>query len=155
MALTVLLAACQTAVENQRGQHSHAGQAEVTAIQGKPSCSIRGGAWQRLAPGTSLREGDAIRTDADSEVDLRFFKTGPVARLKPSSELKFVKMERWRWTTRSPSVTQLELIQGHVLVDDKKLPPESRFEIRTSRGVVYSQGGDVKSPPRGKISVDR
>ena len=155
MALPVFLAACQTSVEDKSANRSHEGQAQVTAVKGNPSCSSQGAPWERLEVRTFLRRGDAIRTEADSEVDLRFFKTGPVARLKPSSELKFIKMERWGWTTRSASVTQLELIKGRVLVDDKNLPPGSKFEIRTSEGLVYRHGCEVEAGLPGKSSGDK
>ena len=153
--LPLLLDACQTSDENKSAHNSHEGQVQVTHIRGNESYSSRGAPWDRLAAGMFLRRGDAIRTEADAELDLRFFKTGPVARLKASSELKFVKMERWGWITRSASVTQLELIKGRVLVDDRKLPPGSRFEVRTSEGVVYSKGGEIKAGPPGMSSADK
>ena len=153
--LPVFLAACQSSDENKSARKSHEGQAQVTFTKGNPSYSSQGANWKPLVVGAFVRQGDAIRTEADDEVDLRFFKTGPVARLKPSSELKFVKMQRWGWATQSPSMTQLELIKGRVLVDDKKMPPGSKFEIRTSEGVVYSKGGEVKTGPPEKSSGDK
>src|SRR5262249_45433618 len=147
-----LLAACRTSNENQSAS-SHEGQAQVTHIIGTANLSSQGAPWEQLEVGTFLRRGDAIRTGVDSEGDLRFYKTGPVARLKPSSELKFVKMERWGWTTKSRSLTQLELIQGHVLVDDKKLPKDSKLEVRTAAGIVSSKGDEENRGQQGMRSV--
>jgi len=150
LALPFVLPACQSPDPKQPAPGLHEGHAEVTALKGGPSYSRPGGVWEPLKVGVTLRCGDVVRTDAGAEVDLRFFKTGPVARVKPSSELKFVKMDRWGWSTRSRSVTQLELIQGRVLVDDKNLPAGSRFEVRTAKGAVYSQGSEVgadRKPP--------
>jgi len=153
--ITTLILVSLTA--DLQAQTMKQGEAKVRQIKGKASYSVDGGAMVPLRVGTVLRAGSTIQTMPESIVDLDLGVNGPVVRVTPSTTLGLDKLTRAGTGMDSVVETQLNVQNGTIIGNVKKLARASKYEIKTPNGVAGIRGTDyvvtVKKKPDGTFEV--
>ncbi|MCF7669363.1 MAG: FecR domain-containing protein [Verrucomicrobia bacterium] len=116
------------------------GKAQVKAVRGSAQYSVDGGAWEALTVGTVLRPGAVVKTAAASEVDLFLDANGPAVRIKESTTLGIDKLLFEKTGVDTVIETQLDLQNGRILGNVKKLAAASKYEVNVPTGVVGISG---------------
>ena len=116
-------------------------QAEVMDIRGQAQFLKIGSAqWADLHKGMILTEGDALRSDGDSEVILALTGSRKNAELviREKSEFTFKTFHHEPGTETDS--TLLDVGIGAVLVKAEKLLGDSKFEVKTPTSIVGIRG---------------
>jgi hypothetical protein len=104
---------------------------------------IRNGLSKSLSKGRSINVGDIIETGSNGQADL-YLGSGldrSMIRIGPKAKVHFAKLSLEK-KTRFVKIL-LTLDAGELLGKAQSLAPESRFEIKTSRGVLGVRGKDA------------
>jgi hypothetical protein len=129
------------------------GYAKVRAIRGAAQYSEAGGAWMPLAVDMTLRSGAVIKTDANSQVDLFLDKNGPVVRVTADTTLGLDKLF---YSDAGGDVvidTQLNLRNGRILGNVKKMAEASKYDVKVPTGTVGIRGTDYDISATGQVTV--
>jgi len=97
--------------------------------------------WIEAFPGTFLSQNDIIKTHEDASIDVEFEKDEGQyfkIRLKDDSRLSFTKMGHD--TEARVEDILLDLAIGAVLIKTDKMPPKSKFQVRTPTSMVGVKG---------------
>ncbi|MBU6402053.1 MAG: FecR domain-containing protein [Verrucomicrobia bacterium] len=129
------------------------GSATVRAIRGTADYSTGGGTWQKLSVGKVLGMGATIRTAADSEVDLFLKDNGPVVRVTPETTLGLDTLLFEETGDETVITTKLDLKNGRILGNVKKLAAASKYEVQIPSGVVGIRGTDYDISADGVVRV--
>lgn len=134
-------------------QAQQEGTAKVTSIRGSAQYSEGGGAWAPLTVGKVLKAGSSIKTAADSQVDLFLKQNGPVVRVTADTTLGLDKMLFDDTGAETVVETQLNLINGRILGNVKKLAAASRYEVKVPTGTVGIRGTEYDISTSGIVYV--
>jgi len=116
------------------------GTAKVQAIRGSAQFAEADGAFKPLAIGMVLKSGATIRTATDSQVDLFLKQNGPVVRVTADTTLALDKLMFEETGTDVVIETQLNLRNGRILGNVKKLAAASKYEVKIPSGTVGIRG---------------
>src|SRR5688572_1719539 len=101
-------------------------QAVVRGVRGSASYTSDGGAdWKKLSVGTKLHQNSVIRTAPGSTVDLFLGVNGPVVRVTESTTMGIDKLTMDSTGAETVIETQLDLRNGRILGNVKKLAAAS------------------------------
>jgi hypothetical protein len=118
------------------------GKAVVRAVHG--NCEYESnGAWLPLKPNHDLAPGVKIRTGADAYTDLFVNGTSTV---RITADTVMIIPEMWRVgpVRGADTETTLDLQDGTILGNVKKLSSASHYEIKTPQGVAGIRGTDFQ-----------
>lgn len=118
------------------------GEAKVRQIKGSAKYSTEGGAWVPLKLGTTLRAGSTIQTAPESIVDLDLGVNGPVVRITPATTMSLDRLTHSGTGMDSVIETKLNVQNGTIIGNVKKLAKASKYEIKTPNGVAGIRGTD-------------
>ncbi len=131
LSFTAFFAAAQTPVERI---------AQVNALAGDARFSTKGGAFEPLAIGTKLRQGDTIKTGAGSHVDLDLGGNVGIVQVAPQSTFVLDKLTTTEAGSEKLTETQLKVETGAIYAKINKLAKGSRYEISTPKGIAGIRG---------------
>lgn len=114
--------------------------AKVRRVTGSAQVSATGGGWTALKANQALPQGSIIRTGADSTVDL--FLNNSVVRITSDTTMGVDKLIAEHTGAEMAYQTQLNLKNGNILGNVKKLAHASKYEIKTPTGVAGIRGTD-------------
>jgi len=134
-------------------QAQQEGTATVTSVRGSAQYSDAGGSWMPLKVGKVLKAGAVVKTAADSQVDLFLKQNGPVVRLTADTTLGLDKMLFDDTGAETVVETQLNLVNGRVLGNVKKLAAASRYEVKVPTGTVGIRGTEYDINASGVVFV--
>lgn len=133
------------------------GNATVYSIRGSAKYSQGGGVWVPLKTGTVLKPGATIQTAPESIVDLNLKENGPVVRITPNTTISLDKLAFTGTGVEGVTETKLNVQNGTLIGNVKKLARASKYEIQTPNGVAGIRGTDyvvsVKKLPDGTYEV--
>jgi len=130
-ALALVGVATLKSAENGGVQAKH-GQAEFQS----------GGQWAPLKVNQEFDPGVMIRTGPDSTVDLSINGLTSALRIEPETTVAIPTMTRSDTSRDSDEDTMLDLQDGAILGNVKKISANSRYEIKTPHGVAGIRGTD-------------
>jgi len=116
-------------------------KAVVRAVRGSANFSTdRGANWKALKVGTSLNQNSVVRTAPGSNVDLYLGDNGPIVRVTEDTTLGIDRLTIDRTGVDKVIETQLDLRNGRILGDVKRLAAASKYEVKTPHGVAGIRG---------------
>lgn len=130
-------------------------KAVVRAVRGSANYSTdRGANWKTLKVGANLNQNSVIRTAPGSQVDLFLNENGPVVRVMEGSTLGLDKLTVDRTGTGDNVIeTQLDLRNGRILGNVKRLAAASKYEVKTPTGVAGIRGTRYDISSDGTVTV--
>jgi len=128
-------------------------KAVVRAVRGTAQYSLAGAGYKPLQVGYALPPNSKIRTAADSSVDLFLGDNGPVVRVTPDTELGVDKLDVADSGVEKVINTQLDLRNGRILGNVKKMAAASKYEVKTPRGVAGIRGTEYDIRADGTVHV--
>ncbi len=130
------------------------GSARVVAIRaGGADYTTDGTTWYQLEPGTVLKAGSTVRTDAMGVVDLNLGKNGGRVRLTPGTTLALNTLSVEQGAGESIANTEMGLSTGRIQGVLRKLSASSRFEVRTPVGSAGIRGTKYDISANGRVTV--
>jgi len=129
-------------------------KAVVRAVRGSANYSTdRGANWRTLKVGASLNQNSVIRTAPGSQVDLFLNENGPVVRIMEGSTLGLDKLTIDRTGVENVIETQLDLRDGRILGNVRRLAAASKYEVKTPMGVAGIRGTRYDISADGTVTV--
>ncbi len=116
------------------------GTAVVKALAGTATYTDAIGFNHPVQVGTTLKEGDTIKTGADTSVDLFLDQNGPGIGLNANSTLRFEKLSYQDSILGDIIDTRLDLKEGQLVGTVDKLIAGSRYEVKMPTGVAVVRG---------------
>jgi len=154
--LRMLLALCVAFISvavAARGEMKQ-GNAVVKAITGSATYLDDLGFSHPLTVGTVLKEGQTVKTGADSIVDLFLDQNGPYVGLDANSTLRLEKLAFEETALGTKIDTLLDLKAGALFGSVKKLIASSRYEVKTAKGIAHVRGTEFWiDEKQGTVSV--
>ena len=116
-------------------------QGKVTKITGSAMYKKAGAAdWSKLQVGTTLSEGDSLKTADNSEVVMELKGAHKTAEITVRQKSEFIfKTFQYDEATKVDT-TLLDVSLGAVLVKAEKLVGTSKFEVKTPTSIVGIRG---------------
>jgi len=132
-----------------------ANKAIVRAIRdGSAYVSMDAGkSWKPAKVGAVLPAHSAIRTDATATADLFLGDNGPVVRVTKDTTMGIDKLDVDSTGIEKVIETQLDLKNGRILGNVKKMAAASKYEVKTPVGVAGIRGTEYSISADGKVSV--
>lgn len=134
-------------------QAQQEGTVKVTSVRGSAQYSDAGGAWMPLKVGKVLKAGAVVKTASESQVDLFLKQNGPVVRLTSDTTLGLDKLLFDDTGAETVVETQLNLVNGRILGNVKKLAAASRYEVKVPTGTVGIRGTEYDISASGIVHV--
>lgn len=131
-------------MSDAQAQNTRAGKAEVRTVRGSAKYSQGGGVWVPLKVGTVLRAGAVVQTGPDTQVDFFLGDNGPVVRMGAETQLGFDKLSIMSGGVEPVVETQLNITNGRILGNVKKLAAASNYTIKTPTGQAGVRGTDYE-----------
>jgi hypothetical protein len=129
-------------------------KAVVRAVRGTANYSTdKGATWKKLAVNTQIGENSTIRTATGSTVDLFLGDNGPVVRVTEDTTMAFDKLTSENTGVEKVIETQLDLRNGRILGNVKKLAAASKYEVKTPLGVAGIRGTQYDISADGTVTV--
>jgi hypothetical protein len=129
-------------------------KAVVRAVRGTANYSTdRGANWKNLKVGTSLNQNSVVRTAPGSTVDLYLNENGPAVRVTENTTLGIDKLTIDRTGADNVIETQLDLKNGRILGNVRKLAAASKYEVKTPQGVAGIRGTRYDISADGTVRV--
>jgi hypothetical protein len=129
-------------------------KAVVRAVRGTANFSTdRGANWKALKVGTSLNQNSVIRTAPGSSVDLFMNENGPAVRVTENTTLGIDRLTIDRTGVDNVIETQLDLRNGRILGNVRKLAAASKYEVKTPQGVAGIRGTRYDISADGTVRV--
>lgn len=152
LGFALAVAAVLSAVSSEAAvQHN---KATVRAVRGTASYSAdKGSTWKKLSVNTSIGENSVIRTATGSTVDLFLGDNGPVVRVTEDTTMGFDKLTSENTGVEKVIETQLDLKNGRILGNVKKLAAASKYEVKTPLGVAGIRGTEYDISADGTVTV--
>jgi hypothetical protein len=142
VACAVALAFVGVATLKSAEQGSTQGKAIVKTVHGNVQYQPAGGNWSELRVNTVLDAGASIRTGPDSSADVSVNGTSSAMRVEADTTVAISTMTRTDSGRDADSETLLDLQDGAILGNVKKISANSRYEIKTPHGVAGIRGTD-------------
>lgn len=135
VALVLGMATSAFAVEARR-------TAQITELEGMAAVKPAGGSeWMSAKAGETLKEGDTLKTEANSKAVLMIGEKGEVGTVEVAEKSQLLLSSMMFDQNANVSKTLLDLAMGEVLVKAQKLQSdESRFEVKTPTSIVGVRG---------------
>jgi hypothetical protein len=116
-------------------------QAVVRTVRGTANYSTDAGAnWKKLNVGARLNQNSVVRTAPGATVDLFLGVNGPVVRVTEATTMGIDKLTMDATGVETVIETQLDLRNGRILGNVKRLAAASRYEVKTPQGVAGIRG---------------
>jgi hypothetical protein len=129
-------------------------KAVVRAVRGSANYSTdRGANWKTLKVGTSLNQNSVVRTAPGSTVDLFLNENGPAVRVTENTTLGIDRLTVDRTGVDNVIETQLDLRNGRILGNVRKLAAASKYEVKTPQGVAGIRGTRYDISADGTVRV--
>jgi len=129
-------------------------KAVVRAVRGSANYSTdRGANWRTLKVGTSLNQNSVIRTAPGSTVDLYMNENGPAVRITENTTLGIDRLTIDRTGADNVIETQLDLRNGRILGNVRRLSQLSKYEVKTPQGVAGIRGTRYDISADGTVRV--
>lgn len=112
-----------------------------------------GRSWKPVKVGTVLHQGATVKTGAEAEVDLFLKKNGPAIRVTQNSMLTLDKLFFQDTGSETVIDTRLNLTNGRILGNVKKMAEASKYEVKIPSGTVGIRGTEYDISATGPISV--
>lgn len=129
-------------------------QAVVRGVRGTANYSTDAGAnWKKLNVGMRLNQNSVIRTAPGSTVDLFLGDNGPVVRVTESTTMGIDRLTYEAMGNETVIETQLDLRNGRILGNVKKLAAASKYEVKTPQGVAGIRGTRYDIRADGTVTV--
>jgi hypothetical protein len=128
------------------------GFARVQSLRGQAQYS-EGGQWKTLTVGKVLRQGATIQTAANSSVDLWLRHNGPVVRVTSDTILGLDKLFLEETGGETVIDTRLDLRNGRILGNVKKMAAASNYQVKIPTGTVGIRGTDYDISTTGVVTV--
>lgn len=138
-ALALLGVSTLKAAENDSLQ----GKATVKSVHGNVDYQS-GGSWMPVKVNMELDAGVVIRTGPQSTCDLSVNGLSSAVRLEADTTMAIPTMTRTAPTHDADMETMLDLQNGSILGNVKKISANSRYEIKTPHGVAGIRGTDFQ-----------
>ncbi len=152
--LAVLALSAVTVKSNEPGKT--AGKATIRTVKGTATYELNG-VQKQLKPNTDLPAGVKITTGPDSEVYMSVNGISSAVRIGAESTMAIPTMDKIGKGPTAETETMLDLKNGNILGQVKKVGANSKYEITTPRGVAGIRGTDfrisVSLLPGGGYSV--
>jgi len=129
-------------------------KAVVRAVRGSADYSSdKGSTWKPIKVNTALGPNSIVKTAAGSTVDLFLGDNGPVVRVTESTSLGIDKLDVEETGAEKVIETQLDLKNGRILGNVKKLASTSKYEVKTPVGVAAIRGTEFDISASGTLHV--
>jgi hypothetical protein len=129
-------------------------KAVVRAVRGEAAFSVDNGTtWRGAKVGQIYKPGTLIRTGDKAQVDLFLGDNGPVVRVTEKSQLGVDKLDIDRSGTEPVIETDLNLKNGRIMGNVKKLAAASKYEVETPKGVAAIRGTEYSIASDGQVTV--
>jgi hypothetical protein len=129
-------------------------KAVVRAVRGTANYSTdRGANWKALKVGTGLNQNSVIRTAPGSTVDLYMNENGPAVRITENTTMGIDRLTIDRTGVDNVVETQLDLRNGRILGNVRKLAAASKYEVKTPQGVAGIRGTRYDISADGTVRV--
>jgi ferric-dicitrate binding protein FerR (iron transport regulator) len=129
-------------------------QAIVRGVRGTANYSLdRGANWKPLKVGTGLKQNSIIRTAPGATVDLFLGDNGPVVRVTEDTTMGIDRLTIDKAGPEKVIETQLDLRNGRILGNVKKLAQTSKYEVKTPQGVAGIRGTRYDIRADGTVTV--
>lgn len=145
LVVTALVATAQAAEKSDT--------AKVMAVRGQAQYSVGGGAWLPLSVGKVLTASSVIKTSANSLVDLFLKNNGPVIRVTADTTLGLTKLMYEETDADVVIDTQLDLSNGRILGNVKKMAAASKYDVKIPTGTVGIRGTQYDISTSGTVTV--
>lgn len=132
---------------------SKSGSAKVQSVRGTAQFQEAGGQWANLTVGKILGPGAVIKTALGSVVDLYLKQNGPVVRVTEDTTLSLEKLLYDETADGAVIQTLLDLKNGRILGNVKKLASASKYEVKIPTGTVGIRGTTYDISTRGIVHV--
>jgi hypothetical protein len=106
-----------------------------------------------LKVGTGLNQNSVIRTAPGSTVDLYLNENGPAVRVTENTTLGLDRLTIDRTGVDNVIETQLDLRNGRILGNVRKLAAASKYEVKTPMGVAGIRGTRYDIRADGTVAV--
>jgi len=113
----------------------------------------KGKSWKPAKVGTVLAANSSIRTDASATADLFLGDNGPVVRVTKDTTLGIDRLDVENTGVEKVIDTQLDLKNGRILGNVKKMAAASKYEVKTPVGVAGIRGTEYSISANGQVSV--
>jgi hypothetical protein len=150
--LLVLTLATLTHLPPTRAAHNkaviraiHNGSAEFSNDKGKT--------WKKAVVGAVLAANCAVRTDANATLDIFLGENGPAVHLTKSTTLDIDKLDVENTAMEKVIETQLDLKQGRIYGNVKKMAAASKYEIKFQTGVLGIRGTGYALSADGHLQI--
>jgi hypothetical protein len=137
--LAVLLASVTAVRATDEGVRE--GKATVRSVHGTVEY-LDNNAWVPVKPNMRFAAGVTIRTGADGSADISVNGTASAVRLTNNTTLQIPTMTYTGSMREGDTTTMLNLENGGVIGNVKKITANSRYEIMTPHGVAGVRGTD-------------
>ncbi|MEW6159227.1 MAG: FecR family protein [Verrucomicrobiota bacterium] len=128
-------------------------KAVARAVRGTAEYSLAPDEWRSARVNQIYRPGTLLRTGQNSIADLYLAENGPVVRLTPNTVLKLAKLDLVRDKNTATISTVLEVQQGRILGNVKKLSADSTYEIITPHERIVIRGTEYAADASGSVFV--
>lgn len=141
-------------VVSATAQQMTQGKAKVVRIDGSARYATANNVWQTLQVGAVLSPGAIIKTASDSRVDLMLGEGDQnFVRVLESSVLAIDKLTVVNTGADQISETQLDLREGEIFGNVKKLSGASKYEVKLPNGVAAIRGTIFTLNDKGVVKV--
>jgi hypothetical protein len=106
-----------------------------------------------LSVGKALNAGAVVKTAANSQVDLSLKFNGPVIRVTADTTLGLSKLLYDETTADVVIDTQLDLSNGRILGNVKKMAAASKYDVKIPTGTVGIRGTEYDISTAGAVTV--
>ena len=129
-------------------------KAVVRAVRGGSAEVTRDGkTWKPAKVGDQLGEHSAVKTDPNATVDLFLGDNGPVVRVTKDTTMGIDRLDVESSGIEKVIETQLDLRNGKILGNVKKMAAASKYEVKTPVGVAGIRGTEYSISADGKVQV--
>ena len=131
-----------------------ANKAVVRAVRGGTAeITTDGKNWKPAKVGQQLGEHSAVKTDPNATVDLFLGDNGPVVRVTKDTTLGIDRLDVESTSIEKVIETQLDLRNGKILGNVKKMAAASKYEVKTPVGVAGIRGTEYEISANGSVKV--
>jgi len=131
-----------------------ANKAIVRAVRGGAAeITLDGKNWKPAKVGQSLGEHSAVKTDPNATVDLFLGDNGPVVRVTKDTTMGIDRLDVESTGIEKVIETQLDLKNGKILGNVKKMAAASKYEVKTPVGVAGIRGTEYEISANGNVKV--
>ena len=129
-------------------------KAIVRAVRnGAAEVTTDGKTWKPAKVGQQLGERSIVKTDPNATVDLFLGDNGPVVRLTKDTTMGIDRLDVESTGIEKVIETQLDLKNGKILGNVKKMAAASLYEVKTPVGVAGIRGTEYSISADGKVQV--